>query len=57
VNRIANIPSIDIIHLDTASNNGTFFDHWHTSNDNMEQIDKISLGIVGEVVGTVVYSE
>lgn len=57
VNRIANIPSIDIIHLDTSSTNGTFFDHWHTSNDNLEQIDKVSLGIVGEVVGTVVYSE
>ncbi len=57
VNKYANIPSIDIIHLDTASTNGTFFDHWHTIGDNMEQIDKVSLRIVGEVVGSVVYSE
>jgi len=57
VNKYANIPSIDIIHLDTSSSNGTFFDHWHTVGDNMDQIDKTSLRIVGEVVGSVVYSE
>ncbi len=57
VNRYANIPSIDIIHMDAESANGSFFDHWHTINDNMEQIDKTTLRIVGEVVGAVVYNE
>ncbi len=57
VNRYANIPTIDIIHQDTESANGSFFDHWHTVNDNMDKIDKTTLRIVGEVVGTVVYNE
>ena len=57
VNRYAKIPTIDIIHLDTASKNGTFFDYWHTTGDNLDQIDKTSLRIVGEVVGAVVYNE
>ena len=57
VNRIANIPSIDIIHLDPESSNHSFFEHWHTVSDNMDQIDKQSLGIVGQVVMTVVYNE
>lgn len=57
VNRIANIPSIDIIHLDPESTNHSFFEHWHTISDNMDQIDKQSLGIVGQVVMTVVYNE
>ena len=57
VNTIANIPSIDIIHLDRGSANSSFFDHWHTSTDNMENIDKSSLKMVGHVVMTVVYNE
>lgn len=57
VNQFANIPTIDIIHLDTESTNGSFFDHWHTTNDNLAQIDKTSLNIVGQVVGAVVYNE
>ncbi|MCF6171532.1 MAG: M28 family peptidase [Bacteroidales bacterium] len=57
VNRIANIPTIDIIHLDTESANHSFFEHWHTTSDNMDQIDKKTLGIVGEVLMSVVYNE
>lgn len=57
VNRIANIPSIDIIHLDPSSSNSSFFEHWHTVSDNMESIDKQTLHMVGEVVMTVVYKE
>ncbi|MFK5857363.1 MAG: M28 family peptidase [Bacteroidota bacterium] len=57
VNKYAKIPSIDIIHLDPNSKNRSFFDHWHTVNDNMEHIDKQSLQIVGEVLMTVVYNE
>jgi len=57
VNTIAKIPSIDIIHLDRETNNGAFFEHWHTTNDNMESIDKTTLKMVGHVVMTVVYNE
>lgn len=57
VNRYANIPTIDIIHQDSESANGSFFDHWHTVNDNLDSIDKTTLRIVGEVVATVVYNE
>ncbi len=57
VNRLAKIPSIDIIHLTTESSGKTFFEHWHTSNDNIETINKNSLRVVGEVVMHVVYHE
>lgn len=57
VNEIAKIPSIDIIHLNPANSNRSFFEHWHTSGDNMQHIDKNSLKMVGEVVLNVVYYE
>lgn len=57
INTIINIPTINIIHLDPASANGSFFDHWHTMNDNMDHIDKNTLGVVGKVVLHVVYNE
>ena len=57
VNKYSKIPSIDIIHLDPNSKNRSFFDHWHTITDNMENIDKQSLQIVGSVVMSVVYNE
>jgi len=57
VNKYARIPSIDIIHLDPNSKNKSFFDHWHTVNDNMEVIDKQSLQIVGDVLMNVIYNE
>ena len=57
VNKYAKIPSIDIIHLDPNSKNRSFFDHWHTIDDNIEHIDKQSLQIVGDVLMTVIYNE
>lgn len=57
VNKYANIPSIDIIHLDPNSKNRSFFEHWHTVNDNIKSIDKQSLQIVGDVLINVVYNE
>jgi hypothetical protein len=57
VNRYARIPSIDIIHLDPASSNRSFFEYWHTTKDNMEHLDKRSLGITGEVILDVVYHQ
>ncbi len=56
VNTIAKIPSIDIIHME-PNNNSSFFEHWHTSQDNMEHISKESLAVVGQVVLQVVYHE
>ncbi len=55
VNEIAKIPSIDIIHLDTKSSNGTFYEYWHTTGDTLDKIDKNTLKAVGQVLLTVVY--
>ena len=52
----AGIPTIDIIQHDPTSQTG-FFEQWHTRQDNMQHIDAAMLGIVGEVVMTVVYEE
>ncbi len=57
INKIINIPTINIIHLDPESANGSFFDHWHTVNDNLEHIDKATLKVVGEVMLNVIYYE
>ncbi|MDY0075940.1 MAG: M28 family peptidase [Bacteroidales bacterium] len=57
MNEIAGIPTINIIHLDPNSVNGTFFEHWHTVGDNLDAIDKETLRIVGEVVTSVIYHE
>lgn len=56
VNTIANIPSIDIIHTE-SNNTSSFFKHWHTSTDNMEQIDPETLRVVGQVLLQVVFHE
>ena len=56
VNKYRNIPTIDIIHLDHSSSNGSFYEYWHTIGDTMDKIDKNTLKMVGVVVGTVVYN-
>lgn len=55
INR-AGIPTIDIIQHNPYSASG-FFPQWHTLDDTMQHIDKSTLGIVGQVVTTVIYSE
>ena len=57
INQYRKIPAINIIHLDNESPNGSFFPHWHTINDNMDNIDKKSLEIVGNTVLAVVSRE
>jgi glutaminyl-peptide cyclotransferase len=57
LNRIAGIPTINIIHIDTNSPNGSFFEHWHTMQDNMDIISRKTLNMVGTVVTNVVYGE
>ena len=57
INKIFNLPTINIIHLEEESPSGSFFKHWHTVDDNMENIDKNTIQVVGNVVMHVVYHE
>ena len=57
MNEIANIPTIDIIDLQPQSSNECFPEVWHTLDDNLENIDRTTLGIVGNVLLNVVYEE
>ena len=57
INMYAKIPTIDIIHMDRSSSNGSFFEHWHTIQDNIETIDKETLKIVGQTLLTVIFEE
>lgn len=54
INHITGIPTIDIIHYDMQSPTG-FFPHWHTVNDNMQNISGQSLKIVGDVVLSMIF--
>jgi hypothetical protein len=56
VNKIAGIPSIDIIQYDPTSNSG-FGTYWHTTHDTMENVDKNTLNAVGMTLMYVVYNE
>jgi Zn-dependent M28 family amino/carboxypeptidase len=55
VNEIAKIPSVDIIHYEQSRNG--FHPSWHTHNDNMDVIDKVTLSVVGEVLLYTIYNE
>ena len=54
VNRIARIPTIDIIPYSETAN---FFEHWHTVKDDMDAIDRNTLKAVGQTVMQVIYNE
>ncbi len=56
INSMAGIPAVDIIHLE-KSNNGSFFEQWHTVNDDMSNIDKNTLNAVGETVAYHIYNK
>lgn len=56
INRIAGIPTIDIINRPADSPTG-FVAHWHTNEDDMDVIDKQTLRTVGQLVLAVVYRE
>jgi hypothetical protein len=51
----AKIPMIDII--DTKQSDRTFFQHWHTLQDNMSTIDRNTLKAVGQTLMQVIYNE
>lgn len=54
VNRIINIPSVDIINTTT---DGRFASHWHTHRDNMDVIDRNTLHAVGQTLLEVIFRE
>lgn len=56
VNRIAKIPTIDIINRPAETETG-FVEHWHTDHDDLSVIDKKTLGVVGQLVLATVYRE
>ncbi len=56
INKILNLPTIDIIHLDRTSQTG-FYPYWHTVKDDIQSIDKNTLKAVGQTLLTVIYRE
>ena len=49
INTMAKIPMINIIHQDMNGNTG-FFPYWHTTQDNINIIDKHTLFVVGQTL-------
>jgi hypothetical protein len=56
VNKIAKIPMINIIHQDNTTGTG-FVSTWHTLQDNIDNIDKYTLYVVGTTVLAVIKDE
>ncbi len=56
INRDGHIPMVDIIHMEPGQTN-RFFKHWHTTTDDMSNISKETLKVVGNVVLTMVCAE
>lgn len=56
VNEIRRIPSVNIIHHDKNSET-SFFHSWHTQKDDMSNISKETLKVVGQTVLEVIYKE
>jgi len=54
INQMAKIPTIDIISRTYTTRSG-FPKHWHTHEDNMNIIDKLTLQAVGETVLATIY--
>lgn len=57
VNEKAKIPTIDIVPYYSDCRQSTFGPTWHTVNDDMDHIDRATLGAVGQTVVQVLYSE
>lgn len=56
INKIAKIPTIDIVQHDASTVSG-FFKYWHTMKDDMSSIDKTSMTVVGNTLLTLVFQE
>ena len=57
INRIAQIPTIDIVPNHPEAELSGFGDTWHTVNDTMDNIDRSTLKAVGQTVLEVIYNE
>jgi glutaminyl-peptide cyclotransferase len=57
VNKTAKIPMVDIIHTQINSQSRTFFEDWHTHEDDMRNIDALTLKAVGQTLTQVLYQE
>jgi glutaminyl-peptide cyclotransferase len=57
VNKDAKIPMVDIIHLQLNNPTKTFFEDWHTHEDDMRNIDRNTLKAVGQVLTQMIYQE
>jgi len=55
INKIINIPTIDILHYDGYRN--AFFEYHHTAKDDLSTIDKKTLDAVGQTLLEVIYNE
>lgn len=56
INRILNIPTIDIIRHNPNTEEVTFAPYWHTQNDDMDIISKETLQAVGDVMAELIYN-
>lgn len=56
INKILSIPTIDIIHYDPDLPTG-FFEYWHTTKDDIRDIDKHTLKAVGQTLMQLIYTE
>lgn len=56
INRILNIPTIDIIRHNPDAENLQFAPYWHTHRDNMDIISKETLQAVGDVMVELIYN-
>ena len=56
VYNLRKIPCVDIINYDPTCDTG-FGNFWHTTNDNMDVIDRATLTAVGQTVLEVIYNE
>lgn len=54
VNRLTNVPMLDIVQ---NSKSCSFFEHWHTVEDNMQHVDRRSLAVTGEVIMKTIYGD
>ncbi len=55
INKIAGIPAVDILHYNYLKNE--FFEHHHTTTDDINTIDKKTLKAVGQTLLEVIYNE
>lgn len=55
INKLAQIPCVDILHYDMMKNE--FFEHHHTTTDDLSNIDKNTLKAVGHTLLEVIYNQ